>query len=51
LAQALASALDRNWDAQAIAASHSRSWERVATEMLEIKDRIISEFKAGNHAR
>jgi len=51
LAQALASALDRNWDAQAIAASHSRSWERVATEMLEIKDRIISEFKARNHAR
>jgi glycosyltransferase involved in cell wall biosynthesis len=36
LAQALASVLDRSWEAEAIAAHGSRSWEAVADELLEI---------------
>jgi glycosyltransferase involved in cell wall biosynthesis len=36
LAQALASVLDKTWDAQAISAHGSRSWEKVAAELLEI---------------
>lgn len=36
LAQALASVLGRGWDAQAISARNSRSWEAVASELLQI---------------
>ena len=36
LAQALASVLDRTWDAQAISARGGRSWEAVAAELFEI---------------
>jgi len=36
LAQALASVLDKTWDAQTISAHGSRSWETVAAELLEI---------------
>jgi glycosyltransferase involved in cell wall biosynthesis len=41
LAQALASVLDRSWDAQAISAHGSRSWEMVAEELLEIFKSLI----------
>ncbi len=36
LAQALASVMDRTWDAQAISAFGSRSWDAVAAELMEI---------------
>jgi hypothetical protein len=36
LAEALASVLDRTWDAKAISAHGSRSWEMVAGEVFEI---------------
>ena len=36
LAQALASILDRSWEAEAISRHGSRSWETVADELLEI---------------
>ena len=42
LAQALASVLDRTWDAQAISAHGSRSWEAVAAELLEIFESLAS---------
>ena len=42
LAQALASVLDRSWDAQAISANGSRSWEAVAAELLEIFESLLS---------
>jgi glycosyltransferase involved in cell wall biosynthesis len=45
LAQALASVLDRNWDrtwdAQAISAHGSRSWEAVAAELLGIFESLV----------
>ncbi|MGA2351485.1 MAG: glycosyltransferase [Terracidiphilus sp.] len=43
LAQALASVLDRKWDAEAISAHGGRSWEIVAAELLEIFESLISE--------
>ena len=42
LAQALASVLDRSWDAQAISARGSRSWETVAAELLEVFQLVAS---------
>lgn len=36
LAQALVSVLDRSWDAHAVSARGSRSWETVAAELLEV---------------
>lgn len=42
LAIALASVLDTTWDAQAIAARGSRSWEDVATELMEIFQALVS---------
>jgi glycosyltransferase involved in cell wall biosynthesis len=42
LAQALASVLDRSWDAQAISAHGSRRWETVAGELLEIFQSLVS---------
>jgi glycosyltransferase involved in cell wall biosynthesis len=42
LAQALASVLDRNWDAKAISAHGSRSWEAVAAELLGIFESLVS---------
>jgi teichuronic acid biosynthesis glycosyltransferase TuaC len=41
LAQALASVLDRSWDAKAISAHGSRSWEAVAAELLEIFESLV----------
>lgn len=42
LAQALASVLDRTWDAEAISAHRSRSWETVAAELLEVFESLLS---------
>ena len=42
LARALASVLDRNWDAVAISARRSRSWSTVASELLEIFESLVS---------
>jgi glycosyltransferase involved in cell wall biosynthesis len=41
LAQALASVLDKTWNAQAISAHGSRSWETVAAELLEIFESLV----------
>jgi glycosyltransferase involved in cell wall biosynthesis len=41
LAQALVSVLDKTWDAQAISAQRSRSWEAVAAELLEIFESLV----------
>jgi glycosyltransferase involved in cell wall biosynthesis len=49
LAEALASALDQSWDAKAISARHSRSWETVATELLEIFKSLTSARAARGH--
>jgi glycosyltransferase involved in cell wall biosynthesis len=42
LAQALGSVLDKTWDARAISAYGSRSWETVAGEMFEIFESLVS---------
>ena len=42
LAQALASVLDRTWDAKAISAHGSRSWETVAAELFENFTSLVS---------
>jgi glycosyltransferase involved in cell wall biosynthesis len=42
LAQALASVLDKAWNAEAICARGSRSWEAVAAELLEIFEPLVS---------
>ena len=42
LAHALASVLDRTWDAAAISAHRSRSWNDVAAELLEIFESLVS---------
>ncbi len=42
LAQALASSLDESWDATAISAHWSRSWNTVAAELLEIFESLVS---------
>ena len=41
LAHALASVLDRTWDAKAISAHGSRSWEAVAAELLGIFESLV----------
>jgi glycosyltransferase involved in cell wall biosynthesis len=43
LAQALASVLNKNWDAAAISAHWSRSWSAVAAELLEIFESLVSQ--------
>lgn len=42
LAQALASVLDKTWDAKAISSHESRSWEAVAAEMFEIFETLVT---------
>ncbi|MGD0682055.1 MAG: glycosyltransferase [Terracidiphilus sp.] len=41
LAQALASVLDRTWDAKAVSAQGGRSWKVVAAELLEIFESLL----------
>jgi len=50
LAQALASVLDRTWDAQTISARRSRSWAEVAEEMLEVFESLLSTYKPAKRA-
>lgn len=50
LAQALASVLDRTWDATAISSFETRSWETVAAELLEVFESLVSNRTAKNHA-
>jgi teichuronic acid biosynthesis glycosyltransferase TuaC len=47
LAQALSSVLDRNWDAKAVSAHGSRSWDTVADELLEVFLPIADSRKGG----
>jgi glycosyltransferase involved in cell wall biosynthesis len=42
LALALASVLDKKWDAKAIAAHGGRSWDAVADELLAIFESLLS---------
>ena len=46
LADALASALEGTWDAKAISAHWSRSWNVVAAELLEIFNSLVSASKS-----
>jgi teichuronic acid biosynthesis glycosyltransferase TuaC len=51
LAHAIASVLDRNWDATAISLSRSRSWNTVAAELLEVFESLVSTRQGAIHAR
>jgi glycosyltransferase involved in cell wall biosynthesis len=51
LAQALASVLDKTWDADAISAHGSRSWETVAAELNEIFVSLVSARPAKGSVR
>jgi len=51
LARALASVLDKAWDAAAISAHGSRSWSTVAAELLDIFESLISKRQAAMHGR
>jgi teichuronic acid biosynthesis glycosyltransferase TuaC len=48
LAQALASVLDSSWDAPAISARGSRSWNAVAAELLAIFESLVPAHSAGS---
>ncbi len=50
LALGLASVLDKTWDAPAISAQWSRSWENVAAELLEVFESFVPTTKAARHA-
>jgi glycosyltransferase involved in cell wall biosynthesis len=50
LAQGLASVLEKRWDAEAISAHGSRSWEAVAAELLKIFESLVSNRRAGASA-
>ncbi|MGA3371676.1 MAG: glycosyltransferase [Terracidiphilus sp.] len=47
LAQALAAVLDSTWDAAAISARRSRSWETVAAELLAVFEMLLTARRAG----
>ncbi|MGA1983725.1 MAG: glycosyltransferase [Acidobacteriaceae bacterium] len=51
LARALASVLDRTWDAAAISAHWSRSWSMVAKELLCIFEKLVSDRQAAVHGQ
>ena len=46
LTQALTAVLDRTWDANAISARMSRSWEMVAEDLLSIFESVVSTRKS-----
>ena len=46
LAEALASSLDRTWDAESISAHWGRGWETVAAELLVIFESVLSARRA-----
>ena len=51
LAQALASVLDRSWDAASLSAYCSRSWNDVAAELQEIFESLIAAHEVSKGAR
>ena len=51
LARALASVLDRNWDAAEISAHGSRSWSTVAAELLDVFESLVPNRQAAAHVR
>jgi glycosyltransferase involved in cell wall biosynthesis len=51
LASALASVLDRSWNAAAISARWSRSWTAVAAELRDIFSSVVSTPEATLHAK
>jgi glycosyltransferase involved in cell wall biosynthesis len=51
LAQALTSVLDKSWDAGAISAHRSRSWDDVAAELLAVFESLLSQRRAAAHGR
>ena len=51
LAEALASVLDRTWDADDLSARGSRSWEAVAAELLDVFQMLVATRQGGTHAR
>lgn len=48
LARAIAAVLDRTWDAAALSAHRSRSWNDVAAELFEIFESLVSTRKAAH---
>jgi len=50
LAQGLVSVLDRSWDADAISAHRSRSWETVADELNEVFESLVSAHTIRSHS-
>lgn len=50
LARALASVLDRDWDAAAISAHQSRSWNAVSDELLNLFESVVSTRQASHRA-
>jgi glycosyltransferase involved in cell wall biosynthesis len=50
LAQALGSVLDKTWDAAAISAHRSRSWNAVAVELFEVFESVVSAHRPALHA-
>jgi teichuronic acid biosynthesis glycosyltransferase TuaC len=46
LAEALASSLDKTWDAKSISAHWGRGWETVASELLVIFESVLSVRRA-----
>ena len=51
LANALASVLDRTWDASALSAHWGRSWKDVAAELLDIFAPLVSTRQTAKHLR
>ena len=49
LAQALASVLDKTWDASTICAHGGRSWSAVARELLALFEKVVSTRQAAPH--
>lgn len=50
LAEAIGSVLDQCWDANAISAQRSRSWNTVADELLAVFESVVQSRKASPHA-
>jgi glycosyltransferase involved in cell wall biosynthesis len=51
LAKALASVLDRTWDAEAISKNQGRSWDAVTAELLAVFESLVSARRAASPAR
>jgi glycosyltransferase involved in cell wall biosynthesis len=51
LSNALAAVLEKEWDAEAVSARGSRSWDAVAAELFAVFESVAAERKARPHAR